>query len=153
MWQSHMRCISILAAPLPLPQWPCNKSFTKIVVPTPTAIYQYNHEARRWDAAPCSQEVDLCPDTRRIRGYLSALLTTSAPHHFTILPNNPLLKTTTSPTCLSNLSPVCNRFSTTVPHPSRQQRHHLTPGEVRLGCRQTHAMESVTQTDFSWKGI
>ena len=148
-----MRCISILAAPLPLPQSPCNKSFTKIVVPTPTAIYQYNHEARRWDAALFSQEVDLCPDMRRIRGYLTVLLTTSAPHHFTTLRNNPLLKTTTSPTCLSNRSPVCNRFSTTVPHLSPLQRHHLTPGEVRLGCRQTHAMESVTQTDFSLKGI
>ena len=151
-----MRCISIPAPP-PLLQSLCNKSFTKIVVPTPTAIYQYNHEARRWDAALFSQEVDLCPDMRRIRGYPIVLLTTSAPHHFTTLRNNPLLKTTTSPTCLYSRSRVCSRFSTTAPHLSRRLRHHLTLEEVRLGCRQTHEMESVTLTGFSlreiWKSL
>lgn len=147
-----MRCISILAPPPPL-QSPCNKSFTKIVVLTPTAIYQYNHEARRWDAALFNQEADLCLDMKRIRGYQTALLTTSTRQHFTTLRNNPWLKTTTHRTRLSNQSLVYNRFSTTVPHQSRHLLHHLIPGEVRLGCRRMHAMESVTRTDFSLKGI
>ena len=147
-----MRCISILA-PRPLQQSPCNRSFTKIVVPTLTAIYQYNHEARRWDAVLFSLVVDLCPGMRRIHGYLTVLPTTSAPRHSTTPRNKPLLKTTTSQTRPSNRSLVCNRFSTTVLRLSLQLPHQLTLGEARLGCRQTHAMESVTQTEFSLKEI
>ena len=152
-----MRCISIPASLPPL-RLPCNKSFTKTVVPTPTATYQYNHEARRWDVVLCSQVDDPCPDMRRITGQLEVLHITSTPNHSTTLQNTSRsLKTTTSPTCLYSRSRVCNRFSTTAPHLSRRLRHHLTLDEVRLGCRQTHEMESVTLTGFSlreiWKSL
>merc|ERR1719367_1897787 len=101
----------------------------------------------RISGLPQGQVHDPCPDMRRISGQLEVLHITSTPNHSTTLQNTSRsLKTTTSPTCLYSRSRVCNRFSTTAPHLSRRLRHHLTLDEVRLGCRQTHEMESVTLT-------